>query len=271
MTNKIAIISDIHGCYEELTELYDHVLASGISPDSLYSVGDLVDKGGHGDACVTFAREKNIKTVMGNHESKYVRWFKHQVKKRDNPKYVVPMELSDRDLREAYSLKVENIDWISSLPYYFKVGHYLIIHAGMFPSTPIEKHPVDKLTVIRHLDGRNKSFSVNYHEINNPLPSDVVEWFHKYDGDYHVVHGHSIMSLNKPLITKGIGNGYVASIETGCCSGGYLTAAIVDPSCPEFHAEFLQVKAKKLYKPLLVPVIEPLCISLQHSSAVKTF
>ncbi len=256
-SNLYCCFADIHGCFDEFQELYQKVIDFGISPDHVWSLGDLLDKGPFGSACVRFAREKGIQTINANHEHKYARWFKHVEKKRLNPSYVIPMQMNDHEMEQANQLSPEDIAWIQNLPPYKRLGHYILIHAGMYAGMKLEDHPLDKLLVIRHLDENNKSVDVNYKDIGKPMAPGVVPWYEKYSGEEHVLCGHAIVSMIRPYVHKGLGKGWVASIDNGSSAGGMLSAVVFDPANPEFALETLQVKAKQVYKPLYAPIDDP--------------
>lgn len=61
----IAVIGDIHGCYEELQDLYNSILKH---TDNVYTVGDLIDRGPDSKQVIQFCIDNNIKPVKGNHE-----------------------------------------------------------------------------------------------------------------------------------------------------------------------------------------------------------
>lgn len=62
--NKLAIISDIHGCFDTLMSLIDKLPADV----EIMFCGDLIDRGPNSKAVVDYAMNNNIMTVMGNHE-----------------------------------------------------------------------------------------------------------------------------------------------------------------------------------------------------------
>jgi len=61
------IVADLHGCYTELNELLKHVRFRP-AVDRLFSVGDLVDRGPHSQACLALLKQPWFHCVLGNHE-----------------------------------------------------------------------------------------------------------------------------------------------------------------------------------------------------------
>ncbi len=63
----IAVIGDIHGCFNTLKKLYEEIKTR--YPDiRIYSVGDLVDRGKYSYEVIEFIMEKEIAFVSGNHD-----------------------------------------------------------------------------------------------------------------------------------------------------------------------------------------------------------
>ena len=60
-------ISDIHGCYEEFLQLL--AVIGFTDEDTLYVLGDVVDRGERSMDCLQYIMSKqNIHLLMGNHE-----------------------------------------------------------------------------------------------------------------------------------------------------------------------------------------------------------
>ncbi len=63
---KIGLISDIHADMQSLKLALD--MLQGQAVDRVWCMGDLVDKGIDGDAVVNSIRQRNIPSVVGNHD-----------------------------------------------------------------------------------------------------------------------------------------------------------------------------------------------------------
>ena len=193
---RYIFIGDIHGCYEELTELLS--LVQPQPQDSVASVGDLVRKGPEVAKCLDLWISRGYRAVLGNNEV--------------------------RVLKESPPLDAHHLDWIRSLPLFldFAEIQVAVVHGGVLPDMRINAEDIDrnrdavlKLRHVRRQDG--KWVAVNRFE----LRSDDRWWSEVWDGDRTIVYGHSPTPDHRPRIDpKAIG------LDTGCVYGGRLTAAI---------------------------------------------
>lgn len=207
----IAVIGDIHGCLEQLKTMV--IKIESRYPDiSIYSVGDLIDRGPDSKGVINYCREKGIQVVKGNHELTLEWVYRHREKysyyldgdlkshidmggKPTIESYMGKFfkEIDKADLKEKYKEALgDHLDWIISLPYFIKVDNVYISHTGYIPHTQPE-------------------IAVWNRDTYQNLPFDE---FHIFG---HTPHNEPIEAIN-----------YV-NIDTGCCfDGGKLTAAIVD-------------------------------------------
>ena len=72
----IAVIGDIHGCFHTLKKLYAIIL-NKYPEISVYSVGDLVDRGNYSYETVEFVKRNKITFVAGNHDFMFYYFIKH--------------------------------------------------------------------------------------------------------------------------------------------------------------------------------------------------
>jgi len=75
---RIAVISDIHGNMEALSEVFDDIEKSKV--DSVICLGDMVGYGPEPEAVIQLIMSREIPTIMGNHElavidPSYLKWF----------------------------------------------------------------------------------------------------------------------------------------------------------------------------------------------------
>src|SRR5262250_33966 len=102
---RTLIIGDIHGCYDELRDLFDAVAL--VADDRVVSVGDLVDRGPQPGEVVRWFRERaGAVVIMGNHERKHVR----QV-------FSYSQEITRLQLGDGYA---DAVAWMRGLPYFFE-------------------------------------------------------------------------------------------------------------------------------------------------------
>ncbi len=182
--STIAIIGDIHGCYNTLLKVFERL--KGIK--EIYSVGDLVDRGRHSKAVVEFCIRNNIKPVKGNHEDM-------MIKAIDNSDKVLGFLFKDAELyyynggRETqYSyissrlfsnfkkfkqeLKTSgHYEFIKNFPLSYEFKKVILSHAGIIEkgddisilwnrSTPAQ---LDKLQIFGHTPLNEMVYNVDYY------------------------------------------------------------------------------------------------------------
>jgi serine/threonine protein phosphatase 1 len=137
------VIGDVHGCHKTLGKLIE----TQIKPekkDHIYLVGDLIDRGPGSrevlDYIIDFNKKGyNFLSVKGNHEDLFVKaykdeeylhaWFKNGA---DETLKSFGLPENNRNEYEAMRLIPEKyIHFLSSLPYYYDLKDYIIVHAGL--------------------------------------------------------------------------------------------------------------------------------------------
>ncbi|MDR7857781.1 metallophosphoesterase family protein [Tissierella sp.] len=128
------VTSDIHGRLDRLKKLIDEI---GLNEnDTLYIIGDLVDRGSEPIETIEFVMDHpQIEVIMGNHDEMFLQSLKYEDE--------VQIERWGRNgcsptIDGFFNRTVEEqdkiLDYISELPY-FKIidGKYLLVHAGFEP------------------------------------------------------------------------------------------------------------------------------------------
>ncbi|MEI6065112.1 MAG: metallophosphoesterase [Pseudanabaena sp. ELA748] len=246
MARKI-LIGDVHGALGELKLLLEKVEYHP-AKDEVVLLGDLVDRGDDSPGVVKFCRANGIKSVLGNHDDKLVRRWRHVVRKREEPSYRIPMRYSEDQMATVEALSDEDMLWLAALPHYmtFPEVNVVVMHAGMLPSIPLAGQTKEVLTMVRFIDrdGR-RMLSLKYPEFKQP--DNSVFWASVYDGTADVVIGHSVVSLDGSVgAWEGLSTGRIYGIDTGCAFGGYLSAMVLDTEKPKSR-EIVQVKALREY------------------------
>jgi hypothetical protein len=236
---RTIVVGDVHGCLEELDELLRTV---ELSPgrDRLVLLGDLLDRGPDGPGVVRRARELGAEAVCGNHEEKHLRWAAHQARKREDPRYRIPMRLGARREAEHARLRDDDLVWLARLPTWLALeGGWVAVHAGAVPGKPIEQQPDHVLLHLRDVDARGFPLLGGATPVGAPRP-----WPRAWTGPWSVVYGHRVQAFTTPRIEEPVPGICCAGIDTGCCYGGRLTALVL-PS-----REVVQVQARKTYAAL---------------------
>ncbi|MGW4368947.1 metallophosphoesterase family protein [Nocardia takedensis] len=189
---RSVIVGDIHGCFDELTELLDRV---GVTDeDQVISVGDLVDRGPKPAEVVRLFRERpNSVVVAGNHERKHARGL-----------FSYAQEVTRLQLGDGYSAMVE---WMRTLPYYFENAHVRVVHAGMVPGLALAAQREDVLC------GSTRG----ERELRAAFPDG--HWHDHYTDAIPIAFGHHVVGP-EPMVR----DHRVYGLDTGACHGGSLTA-----------------------------------------------
>ncbi|MFC7153936.1 metallophosphoesterase [Halomarina halobia] len=152
--DRIVVVGDVHGCYDELLDLLD-LLDPG-EDDLLVFVGDLIRKGPDSRAVVELVRDSpNMRAVRGNNEQKYV------------------------DDRVACPALAPVTEYIESLPIVLSWDGAAVVHGGVDPRRPLSEQSVDGLLNARAVPPEN-----GY---------DGPFWFETYRGPPRVFFGHTVL------------------------------------------------------------------------------
>jgi hypothetical protein len=213
MSGRTIVIGDIHGCYDELIDLFEKI---GLGPeDRVVSVGDLVVKGEKNrEVLDLFMRDARLSAVIGNHDRALLRYWRGKKRKLNKEQRKTSKQLDDG--RGGY------LEFLSSLPSSLDLGTHLVVHAGLRPGVPLEEQSVKDLTELRTLGRRKRSSKKG------------TPWYDVYDGEKIVLFGHWPADVPR----KGA---RAVGLDTGCVYGGELTAYVLETG------EFVSVKARRSY------------------------
>lgn len=234
---RMAVIGDVHGCYEELMELIDALGFFEGKVDKLIFVGDLIDKGPDSKKVIEWAKvwKNSCHFVMGNHEEKHIRYHMHERRVRKNPKYTNPMIVSEDFLKTREELlKVQDFDpyvFMDSWNHYFYCldeGQHLIVHGGLLPNIKAEHMHPKIITRVRYL--KSDTEMAHLEEITKDMPF----WTEKYHGPEKIIFGHQ--PFHEPFITE-----HAIGIDTGCVHGNKLSAIQL------WDGKIISIPAKKTY------------------------
>lgn len=244
--HRTILIGDIHGCVDEFKELV-HLVDYNKETDRLILLGDLIDRGPDSAGVVRLARDLNAECVIGNHEEKMLRWYRHEAKKIIDPRYKNPMrKVPAERLAQWEQISDDDKKWIASLPVFIRFNPgWVALHAGCLPNVAIEDQHSNDLIRVRFIDndtGKHKP-------IGGPDdPPNTTFWADLWTGPEHIVYGHytredPYLRCNKSQ--DGI-DAWTIGIDTGCYHGNKLTAYIVEDGAGK---ELVHVMAKKEYFP----------------------
>ncbi len=224
------IYGDIHGCLEEWEELRSLIPKNSFE----ICVGDILDKGPYPVEALRYAQKNRIFSIMGNHEYKHLRkWWGRKVILDDNQQKIYP------------KLKQEDFEYIESMPFFLKLNHLTVIHAGISNRLYLNNPKLNLLTLLlfmRDVDEKDKFLPLNH---NNPNARFWADVYNGHEG--FIVYGHS--PFKEPNIKKNS-----AGIDTGCVYGNKLTALVIPNTLKPWNFEIIQVNARQKYAEPHVPL-----------------
>jgi serine/threonine protein phosphatase 1 len=170
------VISDIHGCAKTLMALVESKVQL-TKDDHLYLLGDYIDRGPNSSGVIDYLinltnNGYNIFPIRGNHEQNLL----NAINEYDTETLVHFVRIINNSgdlLDENNTIKQRYIDFFTSLKFYYDLGDFIIVHAGINFSSP---NPLsDTLAML---------------ELRNTVPN------HKLLNGRAIVHGHQVTHLN---------------------------------------------------------------------------
>ena len=212
MKRRTIVVGDIHGCYDELTELLEKVNFG--ADDRVVAVGDLITKGPKNrEVLELFMTDARFSAVIGNHDLALRRkWNGEKIKLKAAQK-ITHKELKAN--KEVYA------GFLNKMPFTIDLDTHLVVHAGLRPNVEMYSQTTEDMTLLRTLGKDRESH-------------DGTPWYDVYEGDKVVLFGH--WPAPEPRLGK-----KAIGLDTGCVYGYNLTAYIIETG------EFVSVRAKRAY------------------------
>jgi len=208
--SKVIIYGDIHGCYKEFVDLRKEISPLGV--DVEICVGDIITRGKDSIKTLRYIQKNNLKSVVGNHENKIIRYLKHEKSGVKNP-----IELDQDEKKIVRELSVRDIDFMNSMPLFMKFGMVTVLHAGVqnhFKLDSLSKEEKSKVLRLRYIANDDKFIPFGEEDNNS------VFWSEAYDGKQgFIVYGHQ--TFEEVKVDK-----YSLGIDTGCVYGNKLSAVV---------------------------------------------
>jgi diadenosine tetraphosphatase ApaH/serine/threonine PP2A family protein phosphatase len=212
MSGRTIVIGDIHGCFDELSDLLERV---GLEADDrVAAVGDLVVKGSQNrEVLELFMSDARFSSVLGNHDRALLRhWQGFGVALKEEQEKT-RVELQGE--HERYAAYLER------LPLMIDLGSHLVVHAGVRPDVPLDEQTAEDLTELRTLGTDRTS-------------REGTPWYEVYRGEKAVLFGH--WPAREPRRAP-----HAVGLDTGCVYGHRLTACVIETG------EVLSVPARRVY------------------------
>lgn len=137
---SVYVMSDLHGAYNSLLEMLKVIRFS--PDDTLYILGDVVDRGADGISILQYAMETpNIKMLLGNHEYMLMQYFKPDATEKTRRQWNRNGNFTTLKGLDAVGeqKKQEIIGFVESLPdeVRIKVGDrkYILVHGFLGEDT----------------------------------------------------------------------------------------------------------------------------------------
>lgn len=219
---KVDIIGDIHGCYEELTELfytlnYQYKKEVFVHPNGRIPIflGDITDRGPYSIKTIELVytmvvKHRIAKYVPGNHCNKLYRYFLGNNVNINHGLETTVAEFVALSTRKQKLIKKQFMELYEQAPLYLHIPevNVVVAHAGI------------KQTYIGKVNKKVKTF-VLYGDITGEVDQYGrpirLDWAQAYHGDTWIVYGHTPV-LEPRIVNKTI------NIDTGCVFGNALTA-----------------------------------------------
>jgi len=209
---RTIVVGDIHGCFDELTELLDLIKLK--ENDRVVAVGDLITKGPKSrEVLDLFISDRRFSSVVGNHDRKIRQKLRGEPVRLTKEQRQAFVELEAN--RERYAA------YLRLLPYTIDLGSHLVVHAGVRPGVALNAQMASDMTEIRTMGA-------------DPSRRRGVPWYQVYRGPQTILFGHwPAKELRRAP--------YAIGLDTGCVYGGRLTAFVIETQ------EFVSVAAREKY------------------------
>ncbi|MFN2577377.1 MAG: metallophosphoesterase [Pyrinomonadaceae bacterium] len=209
---RTIVVGDIHGCFDELTELLD--LINLEKDDRVVAVGDLITKGPKNRQVLDlFISDERLSSVVGNHDRALRQKLRGEPVRLTSQQRQALTELAPDEKRyNAY---------LRSLPFTIDLGAYLVVHAGIRPGVSLDQQMASDMTEIRTMGAE-------------PSRRKGVPWYEVYRGPKMILFGHWPAKEPRRAL-------HAVGLDTGCVYGGHLTAFVIETQA------FVSVPARQKY------------------------
>lgn len=220
-------IGDIHGCFDELSDLLAAIGVGG--EDRVVSLGDMTRKGPAADRCLDLWAERGYLAVLGNGDAATIERSRSPIKRW-------LAAAADRRVLRSRRYIAQIQTWPLHLD--FPAIGVVAVHGGILPNSrrfDPSLAPRSAALELRHVrrapSGQWMQIPKGQHEEGDPFWADV------WDGDRTVVYGHTPRHEAK-IHARAIG------LDTGCVYGGELSAAVF---ASDGTYRIVEVRARRRY------------------------
>lgn len=240
---RLVFVGDVHGCRHDLARLLAKA-AFDRKHDHLVLTGDMVAKGPDSPGVVELARDMGASCVRGNWEDKLLLTLAEEDASAAAPAANANANAHAKTLHQlAKQFSKKQIAWLHQCPVILRVGTVptlgtlVAVHAGLVPDVPLERQDPFHVMNMRTIDLKTRIPSSKHSGTPwEKLWNYRQKKLHKKDATT-IVYGHN---QKRGLNIRD----YSFGLDTGCVSGGKLTALIVNG---QGETEIVHVKCGKAH------------------------
>jgi predicted phosphodiesterase len=214
----IALISDIHGNYAALKEVLARIDSLGVA--EIYCLGDVVGYYSEINECCAELRQRNIRSVMGNHD-----WY--MVSDGFCPR---SNSVNDCLKYQRQIISAENLAWLRGLPVFLTAGELFMTHGGW--GDPIDEYVTPSEEYFSRVGGKyfasghtHRQVACDFGEkrycnpgsVGQPRDNDPRAAFATFDGDAFHLHrvDYDIGRVGELMEKAGFSDYYYDCLKTG--------------------------------------------------------
>ena len=188
-------ISDIHGCAKTFQALLEQIKLQ--PEDELYLLGDFINRGPDSKGVIDHIwklQEAGFQLfcLRGNHEQMLLSAIAHP-SPYDPP---FPEFMRSFGIKKEEELPQAYVDWLLALPYYYEIGKFIFVHAGLSFDGMLPLEDLDPMLWTRDW----------YAELDR-----------KWLGQRMIIHGHTPTHRTEILFqSKALAELPILCIDAGC-------------------------------------------------------
>ncbi len=129
----VAVIGDVHGCYQTLKELVEKI-KNKYPAVNIYCVGDLVDRGNNSFEVIEFVVAEKIQCVIGNHDFMFYSNMRDPYSLMAKSWNYNGAETTLASYKDKLNQMDKHLDLIMNNPLFFNLDDCFISHAGISKS-----------------------------------------------------------------------------------------------------------------------------------------
>jgi len=140
----VAVIGDVHGCYNTLKQLVDKI-KNKYSDIKIFCVGDLVDRGNYSFEVIEFVIAEKINFTLGNHDYMFYSNMREPFSLMAKSWSYNGAETTLTSYKDKLNQMDRHLDLINIAPLFYNLDDCFISHAGISKSIK-DKLPINFLT-----------------------------------------------------------------------------------------------------------------------------